>query len=394
MGSPKSPKLFGMWVMFGAHGMRINNTKRKFIYTVIIYLAVLAILTGLLSIDPDSVYVFTDDPHDWNAILGLIFAQRDGTLLSGDTASLKGMFVQGEQNSKWALELETNRANYIKEWSQRQGVKFTGIISVLDIRKVRKVGRGFAFYVIVSTTYKYSYEGQTDRENTFRIGTYHSLDLIPGSGENTWLISREWYLDPFQDSLNQKTLANDDIRNFVLSQSERDFSGLNKRRIKAVAYADRWAGAATDGTDGYSYNKDYPNYSGRGGDCSNYVSQAIHESGFRATGGWGYTKDSASRSWCNASGLESYLVYSGKAYVLAKGTYTQVYKEAYKLVPGDAIAYQEKGKVVHMAIVTGADSKGYTLVNTHTTDRFHVPWDLGWNDSDIKFFLLKMNYPS
>jgi hypothetical protein len=78
---------------------------------------------------------------------------------------------------------------------------------------------------------------------------------------------------------------------------------------------------------------------------------------------------------------------------MARGTYSQVYQTAYKLIPGDVIAFVEKGKVVHMVLVTGADSKGYPLVNTHTTDRYHVPWDLGWNDSDIKFILIKMNYP-
>jgi hypothetical protein len=344
--------------------------------------------------DSDSVYVFTDDPHDWETVLNSIFAQRDGALLSGAADSLKKMYTKGETNSYWALELEIRRAEYIKKWSERQGLKFNAISSAVQIKKVRKVGRGYAFYAVVSTTYKYSYEGQPEKENMFRIGTYHSLDLIPGSAPDTWLISREWYLDPFQDSLNQKTLEGGEIKSFVLSQADRDLTGLSTRRLKAVEYADRWAGAASDGSNGYAYNAQYPNYNSRGGDCSNYVSQILHESGFKTTFGWNYTKDSASRSWCNAAGLQSYLVYSGKAYVIAKGAYKDVYKSAFKLAPGDLIAYVEKGKVVHMAFVAGQDSKGYPLVDTHTTDRYHVPWDLGWNDSDIKFILMKADYPS
>ncbi|WP_443662559.1 amidase domain-containing protein, partial [Clostridium sp.] len=28
------------------------------------------------------------------------------------------------------------------------------------------------------------------------------------------------------------------------------------------------------------------------------------------------------------------------------------------------------------------------LVNTHTIDRYRVPWDLGWGDKNINFYLI------
>ena len=37
---------------------------------------------------------------------------------------------------------------------------------------------------------------------------------------------------------------------------------------------------------------------------------------------------------------------------------------------------------------TGFNSHGYPLVNTHTIDRYHVTWDLGWGDKNIKFYLI------
>ncbi|MGE5494260.1 MAG: amidase domain-containing protein [Burkholderiales bacterium] len=332
--------------------------------------------------------------YDWNGILKSIFEKRDSILLKGTTEELKAMYALGERNSRWAYELEVKRAEYLKDWGERQGAQFKSATSSIEIKRVRKVGRGYAFYAIVSTEYVYAYEDTPETDNVFRVGTYHSLDLIPGAEEGSWIISREWYLDPFQDSLNHEAFEGDEVKQFVLSQSPRDFSAISEGRKKAAEYADRWAGAASDGTNGYGYNPDYPNYNGRGGDCSNYISQALHEGGFKTGGGWTYSGNSGSRAWCNASGLANYLIWSGRGYQLIKGTYNKVYKEAYKLIPGDVIAYQEKGKVVHNAIVTAADSKGYPLVNTHTTDRYHVPWDLGWNDSDIKFILIKMNYPS
>ncbi len=394
----------------------MKNTK-GFLFYIIVYVSVLVILISLINffekdipaaVQPgqppqteqqtaESGVSATTEPtpqYDWDQVLGAIFERKDGILLNGNTEGLKAMYLIKERNSLWAYELEIKRAEYLKDWAARQGVKFTGIKSDIVIKRAKKVGRGYAFYVVVSTGYTYVYEDTPETENFFRIGTYHSLDLIPGNAEGVWMISREWYLDPFQDSLNHKAFEGGEVKQFVLSQSERDFSGISELRKKAVQYADRWAGAASSGEFGYAYNPDYPNYDGRGGDCSNYVSQILHEGGFRTGGGWNHTSNSASRSWCNASGLAGYLLWSGRGYTIKKGTYSQVYKEAYKLAPGDVIAYQEKGKIVHNAFVVGVDSKGYPLVNTHTTDRYHVPWDLGWNDSDIKFILIKMNYPS
>ncbi|MDK2919909.1 MAG: hypothetical protein PWQ37_2642 [Candidatus Petromonas sp.] len=86
------------------------------------------------------------------------------------------------------------------------------------------------------------------------------------------------------------------------------------------------------------------------------------------------------------------MLYSGRASKIAYGTYEQVYKASYKLLPGDFIAYEKNGKVTHISVVTGADSKGYTYVHSHNTDRYRVPWDLGWSDKGIKFWLVRVHY--
>jgi NMD protein affecting ribosome stability and mRNA decay len=86
------------------------------------------------------------------------------------------------------------------------------------------------------------------------------------------------------------------------------------------------------------------------------------------------------------------MINSGRASLIASGSYNKVYKAAYKMLPGDIVAYEKKGKITHISVVTGADSKGYTLVNCHNTDRYHVPWDLGWSDKGIKFYLIRVHF--
>ena len=153
-----------------------------------------------------------------------------------------------------------------------------------------------------------------------------------------------------------------------------------------------YCGAAADEEYDYKYNDNYKNYNHLGGDCANFASQMLFEGGgFKKTYSWNYIKD-GSKAWVNAQAFKNYMVYSGRASVIAKGTYQQVYKLSNKLLPGDFVAYEKKGKVTHISVVSGADSKGYSLVNSHNTDRYRVPWDLGWSDKNIKFWLVRVHY--
>jgi len=86
------------------------------------------------------------------------------------------------------------------------------------------------------------------------------------------------------------------------------------------------------------------------------------------------------------------MINSGRASVIAYGNYDKVYKASYKLLPGDFVAYEKKNDITHISVVTGADSRGYSLVSCHNSDRNKVPWDLGWSDKRIKFWLVRVHY--
>ena len=86
------------------------------------------------------------------------------------------------------------------------------------------------------------------------------------------------------------------------------------------------------------------------------------------------------------------MVNSGRASYIAKGKYSEIYKAAYNLRPGDFVAYEKNGRITHISTVTGLDSKGYPLVTCHNTDRLLVPFDLGWSNDNIRFHLIDVYY--
>jgi hypothetical protein len=170
-------------------------------------------------------------------------------------------------------------------------------------------------------------------------------------------------------------------------------TNISKRRQDTVSYANKYSGAANEVLYGFTYNRKYRDFNPQGGDCANFASQMLFEGGkFKKNRAWNYNATGGTKAWLNAHGFKDYWVGSGRASVIARGNYDSVYKASYKLLPGDFVAYEKDGRITHISMVTGADFRGYALVNCHNTDRHRVPWDLGWSNKNIKFWLVNIHY--
>ncbi|MBW9152726.1 amidase domain-containing protein [Clostridium estertheticum] len=318
-----------------------------------------------------------------------IFKNRNKAILNGDLELIQSFYNMDTKYGTWAYEYEKKKMDYINNWAEKQGIKFTDIVPTLIIKRIKENNNNFSIYLLCSTEYKYIYIDQPKLENTSRIGTYHNLQLM--SKDGSWVISKEWYKDPFANSLDLSNIKADSIKEYILFQKPRDLKTIGQRRIDAVKYADKYCGAASD--SGYKYNMLYRDYNPQGGDCANFASQILFEGGkFRKNSTWNSDKNGATKGWLNADSFKRYMIYSGRASVIAYGSYDKVYKASYKLLPGDIVAYEKKNDITHISVVTGADSRGYSLVSCHNSDRSKVPWDLGWSDKNIKFWLIRVHF--
>lgn len=337
-----------------------------------------------------------------------LFEKRNHFMLDKNISDIKSLYNQNVRNGRWACEHALKKMKCLHSWSEKQGITFKDINSLVIVRNIKKKGSVFSANLMVSTEYRYVYKDSKKKLNSFRIGTYHSLDLIPSTElifkdlayhstsihiENNLQIAKEWYTDPFADSLHPGKMKNQDIKNLILSGKTRDTFQINRRRKKALNYAEKYCGAASLPGYSYNYNSNYKNYNNLGGDCANFASQILYEGGdFTKNTTWNYYRGAGSKSWVNAHSFNNYMVYSGRASLIAYGKYEKVLRQSYKLLPGDYIAYEKKDRVVHISVVSGYDTKGYTLVVSHNTDRYNVPWDLGWNNNKIKFRLIHVHY--
>lgn len=324
-------------------------------------------------------------------LLENLFDNRNKAILTKNDEVLKKLYDIDHKFGLWAYEQEVTKMKYLENWSYKQGVKFNDIKTRVKVRKVKEKEENlYGIICAVSTEYNYSYENQLDTKNMFRIGTYHYLNMR--IVDNEYVITKEWYTDPFADSLHLDNIKSDDIRNYILSKENQPIS-LTNEQTKAMEYAHKYCGAAADEEHGMKFNPKYKDFNPDGGDCANFASQIMYESKrFKKNRIWNYEGNSGTKAWVNAQGFKNYLLNSGRGSLISKGFYEDVYKTAYNMRPGDIVAYEKGGRITHVSTVTGLDSRGYPLVTCHNTDRLLVPWDLGWSDKSIRFHLIKVHY--
>lgn len=357
------------------------------------FISILCVFFSIFYIFFNPSVTFADENDDVKSYVENIFLIRNKAILTQDLDSIQSLYNTNIKFGQWAYEYEQKKIKYINNWAEKQGVKFIDIIPKIIVKKVvsSKDKDKYSLYVMCNTEYKYIYLNDESKINSSRIGTYHSMQLAKENNE--YIITKEWYTDPFADSLSLENLKIDKIKEFINSQPPREMSEIGEKRLNSIEYAMKYCGAATQEEYEYKYNKDYKNFNCEGGDCANFASQILHEGGkFKETSAWNYDKGDVTGPWVNADKFTYYMLNSGRASVIAKGNYEKVYKASYKLLPGDFIAYEKKGDITHISVVTGADSKGYSLVTCHNTDRNNVPWDLGWSDKKITFWLVRVHY--
>ena len=342
-------------------------------------------------VKPTAEEIGTQLKTEFQEILKNLFTTRNDCIVKLDAETLKQFYNLDIKVSLWAYESEAKKIKYFKNWSEKQSIQFNKINSVIKIRKIKEKEPGlYGIICFVSTEYHYNYVDTPKTSNMFRLGTSHYINLKEDNGR--FIITKEWYTDPFADSLNLDNAKSTEMKDYILNHTAPDYKP-SERVQKAIDYAHKYCGIGLGEDELFKYNKNYKNFNPDGGDCANFASQILYEGGgFKKGGAWNYQSREATKAWVNAQGFKNHMIHSGRGSYIAKGKYPEIYKAAYKMRPGDFVAYEKKGKIVHISTVTGLDSKGYPLVTCHNTDRLLVPYDLGWSNSNIKFHLVHMHY--
>lgn len=161
------------------------------------------------------------------------------------------------------------------------------------------------------------------------------------------------------------------------------FAASSYNGAAAAAYAD---------TYWQSYNPAWPSFARSGGDCTNFVSQALFAGGlnmrlsppYSGNAAWYMTKTkrrwSYSAPWVNAQDNSIFALgqLPGVTQVASYYGVAPGQKVADNATQGDIVLYDfnNDGIYDHEAIVVASDGTGWDLVDAHTNNRYHVYWTL------------------
>jgi hypothetical protein len=193
-------------------------------------------------------------------------------------------------------------------------------------------------YLIKQKDRIYLEEEIEQRKATFYLNRlYDDREVIPDFSTNT--------TNTTQPQTTQPTTITDNQR-----------KGYTYDRLKAVQYAERWWN---------DYNPEYKKFDV---DCTNFISQCLHQGGAPMRGypnkgqGWWQQNNSWSYSWAVANSLRKYLSNS------KIGLQAIEVGSPLELKLGDVLCldFQGDGRFDHNTIVTAKDAYGMPLVNAHT----------------------------
>ena len=148
---------------------------------------------------------------------------------------------------------------------------------------------------------------------------------------------------------------------------------INREAVVDYAY-EYWGPTDAD------YNPAYRNFNNSGGDCTNFISQALRSGGwtdvpgwYRSTSAWWYNWLNQTRTWINAHYWWQFARYRPR---VDNAMYLS------ELAPADImqIDFNRDGYMDHSMIITAKDNNGNIYLTYHTTNTKDRPfWDI-YND--------------
>ncbi len=322
-----------------------------------------------------------------------IVQQQHSDMMSAQLAKLKLLYAPGVEAPRRVAEI---RSDYLTRWARMRHITWTGITVTVRAPLIKVVSAHYVrFYALEREDYHYHYNDLPNVPLRFGIASRHYLAITKREGR--WYFAADDWTNPVQpDDMAGQTVPE------RIGGTPPQPGPLSTGRRAALEYANKYCGDAPGCGNDMRYNPRYQDYNLNGGDCTNWISQVLHAGGFPMTPTWRYDWDTqeGTAAWSNAGNLAAFLQSSGHATEFARGTYQAMTEPTAEwpdgaietLIPGDLISYKQKGRIVHTAVVVGYDPKGVVLTNTHTNDRYQVPWDFGWGDKTI-FFLWHVHYP-
>lgn len=323
----------------------------------------------------------------FNSVLEEYFCKRENDFDGTNAISAQGINLI-EQSEEIAAE--EMRPMLISKMEEKLNIMVVSAETSYSVSQSRTEGN--TVYLDVYEWTNVDYTGESGLIDTMGYGVDHEMVLekdgtgysiasdVYDEGPLTCMsssLSTEEFAELMSTDYSVSAIAEDEYENTEAGSVERTVSGYNP--YSAIEYADQYA---------TYYNNNYKDYTDYGGDCTNYVSQCLYSGGvsMNNTGsqssGWWYNKSPnpvASYSWTAAPNNFNY-------FSALHSSYSNISSNSY-IIPGNPVYYDwqnaddKDSDIDHATICVGYNSSGTPLINSHTLDYYHTPWNYGYTNT-------------
>lgn len=344
------------------------------------------------------------------SFLNDLYSTRNDSFTTGNVEELYKFYDTSQTFSSYSLKHEFKRIAYLRDWANERNVSFKNIESTPKIASLKEKDNTYSLTLSEEYKFDYIYNNAPEKVNNFGVSLIHTLELK--NFGNSFIVTKDYYQDCFESGLGEYdfNLTEKNIPltksklynlNFKINATPENSSTYN--REAAVNYADKYSGISFATNLDTKYNSNYYTYIAGSGNGTNFISQCLSDifegGGIPQDKTWSYKFNEskgvmASEAWVNSGKFLNYLLSSDKAFIAFTGSFDEILdsmsKTSNEIKLGDLVIYKQGEYVEHSAIITGFDNSGYPLVNSNSIDKFKVPFDLGWNDADSKFYIVSI----
>lgn len=280
------------------------------------------------------------------------------------------------------INFKMSKLKWMDNWYEAISEGINDYSIYIDINEIKAEGD----YIYVKANYGEDLINKNSQDVVQKIRNQEHKLVLKKSSDNIILVN-----DYYQDDLAEEFFSVEDIdftpdnKNIVkeLQNSSDNYRNClknidelaneyktnlkqanylsNLESVRSRAYSSYSGTKARDYAAEYAlnYNSNYSDYNGRGGDCTNFVSQCLLAGGIPTDGTW--YKDS--NAWIRVIELRNWLINKGYA---SEFTWQSTAKE------GDLVQlYNSSSGWYHSLIVTYKRTDGQLFVSAHSSDYYN-----------------------
>ena len=144
----------------------IRMRRLLIIASMVIGILLIFMLTTNNKYEPvwDIAAVDTELVDSFTPVIENIILTRNQAMMENDLELIKPIYNTKTRNGVWAYEHEKKKMQYLYNWADKQGIKFTGIDSVFKVRWAKEQKNKTTVNFCVITDYSYEYLNLPDTQ--------------------------------------------------------------------------------------------------------------------------------------------------------------------------------------------------------------------------------------